>query len=76
MKQAAGRGDAADENSFAAAVFTSLDLGANFTFDPLAEAVHQKTWAAFPDRTGPGLSYVCRPAWLEREESGRHLDQT
>lgn len=41
MKQAAGRGDTDDENSVALAVFTSLDLGANFTFDPLVEAVRQ-----------------------------------
>lgn len=41
MKQAAGRGDADDENSFALAVFTSLALGQNFTFDPLVEAVRQ-----------------------------------
>ena len=41
MKQAAGRGDAADENSFAAAAFTSFALGGNFTFNPLVEAVRQ-----------------------------------
>lgn len=41
MKQAAGRGDTADENSFAAAVFASFDLGNSVSFDPLVEAVRQ-----------------------------------
>jgi len=41
MHQAKGVGNTTDENSVAAAVFTSFDLGSNVTFAPLLEVVHQ-----------------------------------
>lgn len=41
MRQAKGAGNTADEHSFAAAVFTSFDLGGGVTFDPLIEAVRK-----------------------------------
>jgi hypothetical protein len=41
MHQAKGTGDAEDEDSFAAALFTSFDLGNGVSFAPLAEYVYQ-----------------------------------
>ena len=41
MHQAKGAGNTTDENSVAAAVFTSFDLGRGMTFDPLLEVVHR-----------------------------------
>jgi len=41
MKQEAGQGDTADENSFAAGIFASFDLGNALSFDPLVEIVQQ-----------------------------------
>jgi hypothetical protein len=41
MRQAAGQGDATNEHSFAAALYTSLALGGDVTFDPVVEVVRQ-----------------------------------
>jgi hypothetical protein len=41
MHQAKGVGNTTDENSVAAAVFTSFDLGGDVAFSPLLEVVHR-----------------------------------
>ena len=41
MRQAAGIDNASDEKSFAAAGYSSFDLGGDVTFEPLAEFVRQ-----------------------------------
>ena len=41
MRRAAGAGNASDEKSFAAAAFSSFDLGGGLSFEPLAELVRQ-----------------------------------
>jgi hypothetical protein len=42
MHQAKGSGDVDDENSFAFALFTTIDLGQGVSFSPLIEFVHQE----------------------------------
>lgn len=63
MRQAAGRGDTADETSFAAAMFTSFDLGAGLTFDPLAEAVHQKNQGGVSGQDRAYLTLAGQLGW-------------
>ena len=76
MHQAKGKGNTADEQSVAAAVFTSLDLGAGVTFDPLFEAVRQadQGGSAGTDRLYLTLSgqigwkgWNVAASWTERE---------
>ena len=76
MRQAKGAGNTADEHSFAAAVFTSFDLGGGVTFDPLIEAVRQTDsgGAAGTDRLYLTLSgqfgwkgWNLAASWTERE---------
>lgn len=76
MRQAQGTGDAEDEHSVAAAIYTSLDLGGGVTFDPLFEAVHQtdQGGAAGTDRLYLTLSgqigwqgWNLAASWTERE---------
>ena len=41
MHQASGTGDAEDEDSFAVALFTALEIGRSVTFSPMVEYVYQ-----------------------------------
>lgn len=76
MRQAQGTGDTEDEHSYAAAIYTSLNLGGGVTFDPLFEAVRQtdQGGAAGTDRLYLTLSgqigwqgWNLAAAWTERE---------
>lgn len=63
MKQAAGRGDATNENSFAAAAFTSLDLGGGLAFSPLVEAVRQINRGGISGQDRFYLTFAGQLAW-------------
>jgi hypothetical protein len=63
MRQAAGAGDAADENSVAAAVFTSLDLGGGMSFAPLFEVVRQTDQGGVSGRDRTYLTFGGQLGW-------------
>lgn len=76
MRQAQGARDTADENSVAAAIFSSFDLGGGVSFDPLIEAVRQtdQGGAAGTDRLYLTFSgqvgwkgWNLAASWTERE---------
>ena len=64
MRQAKGVGNAANENSVAAAVFTSFGLGGDVTFAPLLEVVHRTGVgdASDTDRSIPMRHGACHAA--------------
>lgn len=76
MRQAAGAGNATDEDSFAAAVYSSFNLGGDVTFDPLFEVVRQldqggtvgmdRLYLTFSGQLGwKGWNFAA--SWTERE---------
>lgn len=63
MRQAAGAGDTADENSVAAALFTSLDLGTGMSFAPMFEVVRQTDQGGTSGRDRTYLTFGGQLGW-------------